>query len=963
MNYNNNANTLPDNNRNATLPPKPFNAEGSFNPPPLHNNTVNHAPFGRGMAAGAPFPFPGRGRAQFFNPNNNMMMVGRGRGRGVMGGRGINNYNNNFQAPIVPPPQLNMNNRINNNIPNSNNDKNANVEPKIHVYIGNIPTLLNNEQQEEEEEIKGTKKIIKVPRDHLLRTLFEQIGDISRWRRIVDPVNSEPKQFGFLSFNKKTNNSSCVDMCELCIHCLNGLLIAGSRLIVKPNSFTSSLINNNNSVNSKRVQSAAMYRMNKLKLKRIETERQNVLSLQMKQEKGNDTLKSNNEGIQAETLNESKEENNDGEDSKEENTGNPSTEQKDNKESEINKEKEIDSDNAEVDNTENAIKTTNNPDEETSKDEGNPNTNNNNNDADTANEAKEELIQNGDKTDAAPPPVNPEDDTDGNDSHYLTHGDPNDPLDPMFAFQHESKRLTLEVQKIVDNFHDENAEAKAASELTMKHEEEKQMHEKQEEKVIDASNDDNDNDNRDTKSKLVPLDLSAPDVDVFLANMKRKTMLELDDDNADDTNTNTNTKNDDHKINENNNNKKNDNDQHGKHAERDRDDFSSSKDRNAFNNNASNFGNRKGAHDASTPSLNSRESDYLRVRERDRLFFYSRIRARESDEARLRAQLIDRDEQVDSDQEERETRRLRRIASELQARLNSNTTSGNRHKYDDYYFPEGGDEENMSRERREVVLRRKKRRREMEEDEELRKKFNKKDDDGHRDNGENAEIRKDDEAVNTVVEDVSKSDGKYNTENTFNEEKNKGPIMKIGFDIQNNNNNDTDNINSNGFTYEDDEEEQHNIRPLVPLDYSDNEEDNNIDCTDDDTILRSLISLQSSSSKENIDSEEIIFSLPVEWDVLLDNNNNDDNTIANVCFSHLRDWLNAQILQLLDVEEPSMVEFILEQLLQKCSPKVLLDEFEPILDDSAKDFVSDLWKQVVLISYKEKKKTIQKRVT
>lgn len=113
----------------------------------------------------------------------------------------------------------------------------------------------------------------------------------------------------------------------------------------------------------------------------------------------------------------------------------------------------------------------------------------------------------------------------------------------------------------------------------------------------------------------------------------------------------------------------------------------------------------------------------------------------------------------------------------------------------------------------------------------------------------------------------------------------------------------------------------------VPLQYS--VEEMTV-AVDPKTMLRKIM--------DNIPvSKEGVFSYKIKW----------DKYDAGMAGSNVTKWVGKKIHEMLGVEEPTLVNFIMQQLSQHNTPSKLLGELSPILDEETDPFVLKLYRMVI----------------
>lgn len=92
-------------------------------------------------------------------------------------------------------------------------------------------------------------------------------------------------------------------------------------------------------------------------------------------------------------------------------------------------------------------------------------------------------------------------------------------------------------------------------------------------------------------------------------------------------------------------------------------------------------------------------------------------------------------------------------------------------------------------------------------------------------------------------------------------------------------------------------------------------------------------------------SQDALYKYEIDWESLFAN-----EVITKICTP----WIGKKILDLMGVEEPTMITIVVRLLQQKCSQQQLLNKITNILDDAAPEFVEKLWKVIVFEDMKIK---------
>ncbi|KAI8975328.1 hypothetical protein BDF20DRAFT_906703 [Mycotypha africana] len=152
--------------------------------------------------------------------------------------------------------------------------------------------------------------------------------------------------------------------------------------------------------------------------------------------------------------------------------------------------------------------------------------------------------------------------------------------------------------------------------------------------------------------------------------------------------------------------------------------------------------------------------------------------------------------------------------------------------------------------------------------------------------------------------------------------------------------------NTLATTEEDEEEEaKKKRRILVPLDYSELDQEKNSHTTSANTSNTASASDDAVDKarqvKELIDSipseKEDLWKYPVRWDELNEDLINDK----------LHPFISKKIVDLLGMEEEDLVSFVLQFMKEKKGPHELVAELEGALDEDALVFVMKLWRALI----------------
>lgn len=135
---------------------------------------------------------------------------------------------------------------------------------------------------------------------------------------------------------------------------------------------------------------------------------------------------------------------------------------------------------------------------------------------------------------------------------------------------------------------------------------------------------------------------------------------------------------------------------------------------------------------------------------------------------------------------------------------------------------------------------------------------------------------------------------------------------------------------SDVFNQDDDEEEVPKKRKLVPIEYT-NEEQNAMRSQEDKRkMVRALI--------EKIPTKkEDLFDYNLDWSMI----------DANLMEKRIQPWITKKIVEYIGEEEPTLVEFICSKILSKSPPERIYGDVSMVLDDEAEVFVVKMWRLLI----------------
>ena len=778
------------------------------------------------------------------------------------------------------------------------------------VLVKNISAVMDNVDTATRTATASRGAVSNTGLDRTLLSILNVCGEVKTWKRVMHPLTNAPMRFGLASFERGA------DACEIAAACVDGLVVAGSRLKLRPNAFTKAVVDTNK---KERAAASDAYRAGMRAFKRKQKQDQEEAQQQKKKEE-----------LEEQKTLVKKEEN-------------------------LKQDEEVKDDNDKVDATVDASAAA--PVDASAAapvdatPEGKATDGDGGGDNGGTKEEEQETFSHWIRTgdDASPPDttvavpdadagVTATQDESGKDTggnqvamkEEEAKEDAEDPNDPMVAMSMAIRRARDVIKALVDEFHSAHPEAAAATQAFLQKEEglEDQKEDTGADAVVAGKTGEEEKEGGGAPER-------ANDVGSFLAGMRRRTMLDLST-TAEDVRTraehgaSTHGRDEEHGTSG----RKGDGEPAStasrpdvvvgsRDADRERERGGNLEKDNGWrhrdrNRDRDRDRDRRGEHGAhhSGRKMNSRERDWER-RERDAAKQRAYVQARDEGDARERRRIIKRDEQVTSDDEFDVMYRLRKSV----------------------------DKED-SRERRDRVARRKKREREKEEDSKLKRR---------RITAPKTQVSPAGESG--ALPHASPHDGDDQggraaaaTTATRNE------TVKIGFGL------------GAGMAAaapaaivvvddDGDGDDAGPRRPIIPIDYSVEElaaahmpatatEDMDADTEVKPGVTTEAIlkSLESSIPKTKAE----VFATPVEWEHLL----GDTHVVSTM--SSVTKWLKKEIEEQFGEVDETMVEFIVESITGQCAPQDLLEEFEPVLESGAEDFVVGLWRLVILEGRKAK---------
>lgn len=86
-----------------------------------------------------------------------------------------------------------------------------------------------------------------------------------------------------------------------------------------------------------------------------------------------------------------------------------------------------------------------------------------------------------------------------------------------------------------------------------------------------------------------------------------------------------------------------------------------------------------------------------------------------------------------------------------------------------------------------------------------------------------------------------------------------------------------------------------------------------------------------------------LFAFQFDWKIV------DEKDIIN---TEMKPWIRKKVVEYLGDEENTFISFIISQLTKHCTPKELLEELNPVLDEDTETFVVKLWRMLVFCALK-----------
>uniref|UniRef100_A0A6B2L9W9 PWI domain-containing protein n=1 Tax=Arcella intermedia TaxID=1963864 RepID=A0A6B2L9W9_9EUKA len=84
--------------------------------------------------------------------------------------------------------------------------------------------------------------------------------------------------------------------------------------------------------------------------------------------------------------------------------------------------------------------------------------------------------------------------------------------------------------------------------------------------------------------------------------------------------------------------------------------------------------------------------------------------------------------------------------------------------------------------------------------------------------------------------------------------------------------------------------------------------------------------------------KEALFAYVIDWAIVEE---------KQIVEQKMRPWVTKKIVELLDEEEPTLIEYICKKLCDHSSPQDILDQLQVVLDDEASAFVIKMWRMLI----------------
>lgn len=133
-----------------------------------------------------------------------------------------------------------------------------------------------------------------------------------------------------------------------------------------------------------------------------------------------------------------------------------------------------------------------------------------------------------------------------------------------------------------------------------------------------------------------------------------------------------------------------------------------------------------------------------------------------------------------------------------------------------------------------------------------------------------------------------------------------------------------------------DDDEKKASRPLVPLDYED--DDGSSRASSKASAPGSLSDKHMAVASRIPKDKDELFKFPVDWTIV---------ERHDLIQGKLRPWVVKKIKEYLGEEEKTLIDFITHQLARHCKPKDLLNELRLVLEEDADLFVQKLWRILI----------------
>ncbi|KAG0469258.1 hypothetical protein HPP92_018586 [Vanilla planifolia] len=172
---------------------------------------------------------------------------------------------------------------------------------------------------------------------------------------------------------------------------------------------------------------------------------------------------------------------------------------------------------------------------------------------------------------------------------------------------------------------------------------------------------------------------------------------------------------------------------------------------------------------------------------------------------------------------------------------------------------------------------------------------------------------------------------------------NDGPVRKLGFGLVGSGKRATV---PSVFNQEDDEDvDEKKMRPLVPIDYS-NEELQAVKEKVHDKVIEREEKMKSENRKL-LDAKQLIDMIPKTKEELFAYEINWTIYDKHALHERMRPWISKKITEFLGEEEATLVDYIVSSTKEHVKASKMLELLQSILDDEAEMFVLKMWRMLI----------------